>query len=104
MSTPLWDFTLILWDLQFSSAHFDLCINITCVSHTHTHTHSAIIPCIFVLPAILGAMCMSFACVCYFIAAINGEEWKAPSLAWGPGATSKKDEEPTVRQYYYGGR
>ncbi len=26
-------------------------------------------------------------------AALNGEEWKAPSLAWGPGATKEKSEQ-----------
>jgi len=26
-------------------------------------------------------------------AALNGEEWKPPSLAWGPGATKKEEEQ-----------
>lgn len=60
-------------------------------------------------------MCLFIACVCYFVvsqsidhvpyhicmcvplssqAALNGEKWRAPSLAWGPGRTQK--EEPTV--------
>ncbi|XP_064398295.1 cytochrome b-245 light chain-like [Halichondria panicea] len=55
----------------------------------------AIIPCIFVLPAILSAITLFISCVCYFIAAINGEEWEAPSLAWGPGAT-QRDDTPKV--------
>ena len=68
----------------------------TCSNYHHFFSpHRVIIPCIFVLPAILGAITLGFSCICYFIAAINGEEWKAPSLAWGPGAT-KKDDTPKV--------
>ena len=26
-------------------------------------------------------------------AAINGESWKAPTLAWGPGAAKKEDDQ-----------
>lgn len=29
-----------------------------------------LVPCIFVLPAVLGAMCLFFACVCYFIVSV----------------------------------
>jgi hypothetical protein len=29
-----------------------------------------LVPCIFVLPAILGALCLFFACVCYFIVSL----------------------------------
>lgn len=56
-----------------------------------------VIPCFFVLPTIFGGMCLFFACLCYFFAALNGECWKAPSLAWGPGRT-KKEEAPRVKE------
>lgn len=85
---------------------------------------SLLVPALFVLSTILGAMCLFIACICYFVvsqsidaynynyttyfcvcvgcllvtlssqAALNGEKWKAPSLAWGPGRTQK--EEPTA--------
>lgn len=53
-----------------------------------------LVPALFVLSTILGAMCLFIACVCYFVAALNGEEWKAPSLAWGPGKMVVEEATP----------
>ncbi|KAL5467600.1 hypothetical protein EMCRGX_G031855 [Ephydatia muelleri] len=56
-----------------------------------------IFPCCLVLSTVFGGMALFAAAVCYFLAAINGEVWKAPYLAWGPSATKPKDEDgPTT--------
>jgi hypothetical protein len=55
------------------------------------------LPPLFVLSSIFGSICLFCAVICYFFAALNGEKWKAPSLAWGPGRT-KKDKGPRVKE------
>ncbi|KAK2181611.1 hypothetical protein NP493_389g02011 [Ridgeia piscesae] len=45
-------------------------------SHGTTMERSLSIPCCFILPTVVGAMCLIIAGLIYLVAAIKGEEWK----------------------------
>ncbi|XP_065180954.1 cytochrome b-245 light chain-like [Sycon ciliatum] len=44
------------------------------------------IPMLFLLPTMLGGICLFFACTTYMVAALLGEQWRPIQLGWGKGS------------------